>query len=241
MGTRCQRSPARDIPAVPRDGTQAPLPAHPSAGRRGLTRHTHTVQLPSDGEKTSPSARATPSCKQPANQGRVRGGHAGAQGWGCQGSPVQLGQQPPAGAGSGWEQGTGQLTASQSTRPPCRGRHSSAPRPAGTVSSGTGREGAYLAGTAPAPRLHPASARLPEGPPVPAARGWCGGTGGSLPAWGQLSDRGHGGGRGGRRLGARRCGREVGRGRAPGDQEGSPRAGREQDEGGGMLQGLKDG
>lgn len=42
-------------------------------------------------------------------------------------------------------------------------------------------------------------------------------------------------------MGARRCGREVGRGRAPGDQEGSSRAGREQDEGGGMLQGLKDG
>lgn len=178
-----------------RDGTRAPLPAHPPAARRGLTRHTHTVQLPSDGEKTSPSARATPSCKQPANQRRVKGGPVlGRRAGGCHGSPVQLGQQPPAGAGSGWEQGTGQLTASQSTRPPCGGKHSSAPRPAGTASSGTGREGAYLAGTAPAPRLHPASARLPEGPPVPAARGWGGRTGGSLPVWGQLGGRGHGGG-----------------------------------------------
>lgn len=70
------------------------------AGWRGLTRHTHTVQLPSDGEKTSPSARATPSCKQPANQRRVEGGaHAGAQGWGLPGLTCAAGAAAPGRGG----------------------------------------------------------------------------------------------------------------------------------------------
>lgn len=91
-----------------------------------LTKQTQTVQFPSDGEKTSPSALATPSCRHPVSHGgqrhpsgNSRGGHSGN--WGDQegqDSPMQVGQQPPAGAGSGWEQGTEQLTVSQRTCPP---------------------------------------------------------------------------------------------------------------------------
>lgn len=47
-----------------------------SPGMRGdspipiqLTKQTQTVQFPSDGEKTSPSALATPSCRHPASHG----------------------------------------------------------------------------------------------------------------------------------------------------------------------------
>lgn len=55
-------------------------------------------------------------------RGSERGEPGGRRGWrGNRGSPAQVGQQPPAGAGSGWEQLTEQLTASHSTRPPCEG------------------------------------------------------------------------------------------------------------------------
>lgn len=58
-----------------------------SPGMRGdspipiqLTKQTQTVQFPSDGEKTSPSALATPSCRHPAShggQGRPPGNSGG--------------------------------------------------------------------------------------------------------------------------------------------------------------------
>lgn len=125
----------------------------------------------------------------------VAGGGWGGWSWG---SPEQLGQQPPAGAGSGWEQDTGQLTASQSTRPPCEG---SGRRWLSPTSHcwGWGVMGgedtppprfAYLAGAAPAPRLRPASAELPGSPPVPTARGRGGGSTGGSPG-----GRGRGDGR----------------------------------------------
>lgn len=57
------------------------------------------------------------ACKAAGSGGATRAAGMG----GVQGSPAQLGQQPPAGGGSGWEQGTGQLTASHRTRPPCEG------------------------------------------------------------------------------------------------------------------------
>lgn len=218
-----------------------PIPLRDGTGSPGRRRRCSSHQM---GRRRRPRP-GTPHRAGSLQGRRVRVGYPGQQGWGghTKGSPEQLGQQPPAGVGSGWEQVTGQLTASQSTRPPYKGTRRLSPTSGwcGRERHGGGR-GAHLASAAPAPRLYPASAGLPGSPPVPTARGgWGGGTGGCHGARGWLGGRGCRGGRGGRELGTGCCGREVGRGGAPGGQEGSPRTGREQDEGGRMLQGLQDG
>lgn len=138
-----------------------------------------------------------------------------------------------------WEAG-GSREQSSSRRhrglvPPARTRRGSSQ--VGMVPwEGMGGRDAHLAGAALASRLRPASARLPRDPPVPTMRGWWdGGAGGSHGTWERLRGQGWGGGR---ELGTGSCHREVGRGGAPREQVG---AGREQDKGGWMLQGLQDG
>lgn len=166
-----------------------------------------------------------------------KGGHPGNWGeHGGQDSPVQVGQQPPDGAGSGWEQGTEQLTVSQRTRPPCQDMGGGSSQVLMVPWEGVGGRDAHLAGAALASWLCPVSTGLPRDPSMPTMAGWRdGGASGSHDTWGWLREHGWGGGR---ELGARSCHREVGRGGAPWEQVG---ARREQDKGGWMLQGLQDG
>lgn len=104
-----------------------PIPLWDGTGSPGRRRRCSSHQM---GRRRHPRP-GTPHRAGSLQGRRVRVGYPGQQGWGRGGetkvSPEQLGQQPPAGVGSGWEQVTGQLTASQSTRPPCKGTRGLSP------------------------------------------------------------------------------------------------------------------